>query len=422
VLVLSYIKPLLILIMSVPPFEFDTITNSKDKSKNEGDNSNLELSQLYKEGKEYTYLLSVSGTTNEHVVDVSPGFKNIVSAEVVQSHIPFTEYNIEEDRNTIVLDARNPALGGGTFTIELPVCNYTAETLIDTFNAIVTDTYSSPPNSLTMGSVRLNQEADTGRFFFYCDPPATPAADISIDKATTALYPLGISRSEKQYFKSSDLSNDSFQSHYHDGTGYKIRTTSGSITTTNYVQAVFCENRYDLSSTSDPLTITCEEIDRELKRGYNDKSVIPLAEIFLGITGGMDLNQKIVPDRPINPPLTLSRFTLRFNRPDRSNDGGNLRLYKFRGVRWYLKLAIKTLEMPSSIEGKSNTVKLEVTDDLKELTKGFGNHGVGVVGGPPAGRRVFQGPKQGVSSMMSTADEGTVVLPSAYNSGVYGRV
>ena len=397
--------------MSVPPFEFDTITNSKDKSKNEGDNSNLELSQLYKEGKEYTYLLSVSGTTNEHVVDVSPGFKNIVSAEVVQSHIPFTEYNIEEDRNTI-----DYKVGSNTGKIVLPIGNYTATSLISAIHKIASRvvTLSGSNITSTADRLRLGEEADTGRFFFYTldSGSATETAysaglEFNIEKTSTALYPLGLSRSEQQY-KSS-------------GQKY-IRTTSGDLATVQYGEAVFCENRYDLSSTSDPLTITCEEIDRELKRGYNDKSVIPLAEIFLGMTGGMSLNQKIVPDRPINPPLTLSRFTLRFNRPDRSNDGGNLRLYKFRGVRWYLKLAIKTLEMPSSIEGKSNTVKLEVTDDLKELTKGFGNHGVGVVGGPPAGRRVFQGPKQGVSSMMSTADEGTVVLPSAYNSGLYGRV
>lgn len=404
--------------MSVPPFEFDTITNSKDKSKNEGDNSNLELSQLYKEGKEYTYLLSVSGTTNEHVVDVSPGFKNIVSAEVVQSHIPFTEYNIEEDRNTIDYKVVNNVSGtlSDTGKIVLPIGNYTATSLISAIHKIATN----PPITYMTGStiignadtLRLEEEPDTGRFFFYTVDSVDSITfgtgkEFIIEKTSTALYPLGLSRSEQQY--NSSGSKD-------------IRTTSGDLATVPYGHAVFCENRYDLSSTSDPLTITCEEIDRELKRGYNDKSVIPLAEIFLGITGGMDLNQKIVPDRPINPPLTLSRFTLRFNRPDRSNDGGNLRLYKFRGVRWYLKLAIKTLEMPSSIEGKSNTVKLEVTDDLKELTKGFGNHGVGVVGGPPAGRRVFQGPKQGVSSMMSTADEGTVVLPSAYNSGLYGRV
>ena len=392
--------------MSVPPSNFKTIETSKERVKKEGDNSNLELSQLYKEGKEFTYLVSVSGTTNEHVLDVSPGFKNIVSAEVVQSHIPFTEYNIEEDRNTI-----DYKVGSHTGKIVLPIGNYTATSLISAIHKIASRLVTPSGSNITSTAdrLRLGEEADTGRFFFYTlDSGNTNAgSEFNIEKTSTALYPLGLSRSEQQY-KSSGSKD--------------IRTTSGDLATTTYGHSVFCENRYDLSSTSDPLTITCEEIDRELKRGYNDKSVIPLAEIFLGITGGMDLNQKIVPDRPINPPLTLSRFTLRFNRPDRSNDGGNLRLYKFRGVRWYLKLAIKTLEMPSSIEGKSNTVKLEVTDDLKELTKGFGNHSVGVVGGPPAGRRVFQGPKQGVSSMMSTADEGTVVLPSAYNSGLYGRV
>ena len=400
--------------MSVPPFEFDTITNSKDKSKNEGDNSNLELSQLYKEGKEYTYLLSVSGTTNEHVVDVSPGFKNIVSAEVVQSHIPFTEYNIEEDRNTI-----DYKVGLHTGKIVLPIGNYTADSLISAIEKIASDIEPSPafaPGSTIIDKadrLRLGEEADTGRFFFYTlddgEDTFGVGFEFNIEKTSTALYPLGLSRSEQQY-------NSSGQKN--------IRTTSGDLTTDSYGKAVFCENRYDLSSTSDPLTITCKEIDREVKRGYNDNSVIPLAEIFLGTVGSMDLNQKLLPDRPINPPLTLNRLTLNFNRPDRSNNNNNLRPYKFRGVRWYLKLAIKTLEMPSSIEAINKAPDThDDHDDLEELTKGFGNQKTHSARNSQR-QLVFQGPKQGVSSSMSSMSNegGVVILPLAYNSGRFGEV
>ena len=400
--------------MSVPPSNFKTIETSKERVKKEGDNSNLELSQLYKEGKEFTYLVSVSGTTNEHVLDVSPGFKNIVSAEVVQSHIPFTEYNIEEDRNTIdykVVD--------DTGKIVLPIGNYTADSLISAIEKIASDTAPSPafaPGSTIIDKadrLRLGEEADTGRFFFYTldDSEDTfgTGFEFNIEKTSTALYPLGLSRSEQQY-------NSSGQKN--------IRTTSGDLKTDPYGNAVFCENRYDLSSTSDPLTITCKEIDREVKRGYNDNSVIPLAEIFLGTVGSMDLNQKLLPDRPINPPLTLNRLTLNFNRPDRSNNNNNLRPYKFRGVRWYLKLAIKTLEMPSSIEAINKAPDThDDHDDLEELTKGFGNQKTHSARNSQR-QLVFQGPKQGVSSSMSSMSNegGVVILPLAYNSGRFGEV
>ena len=412
--------------MSVPPSNFKTIETSKERVKKEGDNSNLELSQLYKEGKEFTYLVSVSGTTNEHVLDVSPGFKNIVSAEVVQSHIPFTEYNIEEDRNTIdykVVDE----LGSYTGKIVLPIGNYTADSLISAIHKIASREYSPLNQELTTlaqgtGStingkavrLRLGEEADTGRFFFYTlddseDETFGDGLSFNIEKTSTALYPLGLSRSEQQYNSSGEKN---------------IRTTSGNLATDSYGNAVFCENRYDLSSTSDPLTITCKEIDREVKRGYNDNSVIPLAEIFLGTVGSMDLNQKLLPDRPINPPLTLNRLTLNFNRPDRSNNNNNLRPYKFRGVRWYLKLAIKTLEMPSSIEAINKAPDThDDHDDLEELTKGFGNQKTHSARNSQR-QLVFQGPKQGVSSSMSSMSNegGVVILPLAYNSGRFGEV
>ena len=399
--------------MSVPPSNFKTIETSKERVKKEGDNSNLELSQLYKEGKEFTYLVSVSGTTNEHVLDVSPGFKNIVSAEVVQSHIPFTEYNIEEDRNTI-----DYKVGLHTGKIVLPIGNYTADSLISAIEQIASRVVT-PSGSTIIGKadrLRLGEEADTGRFFFYTLDDGVDTfvmgSEFNIEKTSTALYPLGLSRSEQQY-------NSSGQKN--------IRTTSGDLTTYSYGKAVFCENRYDLSSTSDPLTITCKEIDREVKRGYNDNSVIPLAEIFLGTVGSMDLNQKLLPDRPINPPLTLNRLTLNFNRPDRSNNNNNLRPYKFRGVRWYLKLAIKTLEMPSSIEAINKAPDThddhDDHDDLEELTKGFGNQKTHSARNSQR-QLVFQGPKQGVSSSMSSMSNegGVVILPLAYNSGRFGEV
>ena len=61
----------------------------------------MDLSRLYNEGERYTYLLTITGKTNNHTLKITPGFNNVTSVEIVEARIPFTEYTIEQDRNTI---------------------------------------------------------------------------------------------------------------------------------------------------------------------------------------------------------------------------------------------------------------------------------------------------------------------------------
>ena len=109
------------------------VNETASNTANKIDETN-DLRKLYKEGKEYTYLLTVSGKTNNVAVNVNPGFKNVTSVEVVQARIPFTEYTIEEDRNQIYCTVTQGATTE-TFAITLATRDYTNDDLIEEFNS-----------------------------------------------------------------------------------------------------------------------------------------------------------------------------------------------------------------------------------------------------------------------------------------------
>ena len=130
------------------------IKNQASKGKQIDDNKNIET--LYKDGKEYTYLLTITGKDSEESVTISPGFENVVSVEVVQARIPFTEYTIESDRNTVNFTVDNES-GVVTF----PTQDYNNDTLMEMFNA----------QAKALGAwgqtIRLGEEEGTGKYFFY---------------------------------------------------------------------------------------------------------------------------------------------------------------------------------------------------------------------------------------------------------------
>ena len=390
--------------MSVPPFENSSIEKEKQIRKYDGDSSNLELTQLYKEGKEFTYLVCVSGKTSNHVVKFTPGFKNITSVEVVQARIPYTEYTIEDDRNTFDFE-----IGGGKYRITIPSRNYNNEELVDMFNAKAKDgVYDINTNeevtSHNANKIRLGEQQGTGKFFFYTQQQEENIP-FKILETTTALYPFGLSDNASQYTDSGQLKME-------------VLNYTESVTVDTYAHGKMCENRYDLVVT-DSIMLRCEELDRELKRGYQTESVMPLYDFFMS-SPGMEAFQKVIPDRPINPPLSLETFSLNFTRKKR---GDTRQDYNFRGIDWHLKLKIKTLEMPSSIDGDTNkqTVIIEDRSNLEDLTNGFKKLSSST--SPGIRRQIFQGPKQGVSSMNSTlANGGMTTIPSAYNNDVYGSV
>ena len=396
----------------------ETATNTADKIDETND-----LRKLYKEGKEYTYLLTVSGKTNNVAVNVTPGFKNVTSVEVVQARIPFTEYTIEADRNQIycVVDGIG-ATGAQIFTVTLTTRDYTNDDLIEEFNAHT--------KSLTgIGQCLKMDEIDgTGKFFFYTlnwdggpgtdiDSSNTSHPTFTIKATTTAFYPLGLAT--KIGGATEDLTSVA---------GKEYRKVLNSTKQTNtYAQSVECPFRYDLV-VSDLISLRCEELDGLINRGHESSNIMPLGEFFLASPGMNESTfQKSIPDRPIAPPIELNSMSFRFTRENTGNNVGSVMDYNFRGVKWFLKIAIKTLEIASQTAidgtlGASSGPLLDSSFDMSELTEGFKNTG-GIR------RTVETVPQPGVSSMMSRHDGSSAMgaqqftyLPSASNSGDYGRI
>ena len=184
--------------MSVSAFEIGAanqfIKNQASKGKQIDDSKNIET--LYKDGKEYTYLLTITGKDSEESVTISPGFENVVSVEVVQARIPFTEYTIESDRNTVNFTVTG---SNDTFSITFPTQDYNNDTLMEMFNA-------QAKGLLAYGNtLRLGEEEGTGKYFFYTvghnsGNYSTPEVHAHSDNCpsftilptTTAFYPLGL--------------------------------------------------------------------------------------------------------------------------------------------------------------------------------------------------------------------------------------
>ena len=177
---------------------------NRDTSMNQEPQENNDIGKLYKEGKEYTYLLTIAGKDSKLPVHIEPPFKNVVSVEVVQARIPFTEYTIERDRNTVNYSVTR----AGTTTdgsILLAERDYTNDELMEEFNARA-KLLSSPINL-----IRLGEEEGTGKFFFYTIRYDSSNASggyqgsetdfnhqdcpiFTIKATTNAYYPLGLSK------------------------------------------------------------------------------------------------------------------------------------------------------------------------------------------------------------------------------------
>tara|TARA_B100000902_G_scaffold399792_1_gene472569 strand:- start:6615 stop:7781 length:1167 start_codon:yes stop_codon:yes gene_type:complete len=360
-----------------------------------------DVARLYREGKEYTYILAISGHTPDEQVIIDPPFSNVVSVEVVQARIPFTEYTIESDRRFIYYKINN---GGSndyiSGVIELTIRDYTNDEIVEEFNA------QAKAKAEWLNLIRLGEEEGTGKFFFYtirrdpstankmgsetsynytADPSQVPKFQILA--TTTAFYPLGYSTKTPDKDRISSAATFRVVSNGVDETA----------STGTYLQVVTCENRYNLV-VSDVVTLSCTDIDNRLNRGNTSPFVMPLAEFFLASPGMNESTfQKAIPDRPMQP-QALSSLNLHFTRLNTSSkDDRSTVPYKFRGIKWFLKVAVKTLEYPAATaENKESFANVNVS--------GFKN---------------TSGPSQSTRVIVSPTTPG---LPSAYNSGNYGRV
>ena len=365
----------------------------------------MDLSRLYNEGERYTYLLTITGKTNNHTLKITPGFNNVTSVEIVEARIPFTEYTIEEDRNTI----KYKVDGASEETITFDTRDYTNTDIVDYFNAKVKGLWDGNHDPAPAKCrIRMGEDEDTGTFFFYTvngvivdsvigegeshynetASPSTPTFDIL--SSSTMFYPLGIC----------DKLGDGTTNNLASVPNGTITTLAGRVlTTTTYANIAKCPYRYDLI-VSDVVTVRCEEIDSLLNRGNDSVGMMPLGEFFLSSPAMNETSfQKAIPDRPIAPPVSLNSLTLKFTRSNTGSNEGATMEYKFRGIRWFVKVAIKTLEISSSSALKISENLVNLSSQSREhLTEGFKKL-------PGRGRRIIQGPKDGVSSMVSLNDE-----------------
>ena len=408
------------------------VNDSTSISANKIDETN-DLRKLYKEGKEYTYLLTVAGKSNNVAVNITPGFKNVTSVEVVQARIPFTEYTIESDRNTISGTITTSTLTDVAWSITLATRDYTNDDLIEEFNAKAKLLTTAQGAGATL---RMDELEGTGKFFFYTlDWTATGVGTLThggtehptftISATTTAFYPLGLAT--QLGGATSDLKSSDYSSVASPYTPRKVLNSTDQSSTYKFTAAIESPYRYDLV-VSDLISLRCEELDGLLNRGHESANIMPLGEFFLASPGMNESTfQKAIPDRPIAPPIELNTMSFRFTRENTGNNVGEIMEYNFRGVKWFLKIAIKTLEISSqtAIDGslQNNGPLLDPSYDMTQLTEGFKNSSVGP-------RRTIQTiPQPGVSSMMSRHDGRTsgesqafTYIPSASNSGTYGDI
>ena len=382
----------------------DRYVNSEQFTAEGGKEEGNDVSKLYAEGKEYTYLLTIAGKDSRVPVSIEPPFKNVVSVEVVQARIPFTEYTIESDRDKVEYSV----LSSGGYvdgTIELHHRDYTNDELIEEFNS------KAKKMGEWLNLIRLSEEEGTGKFFFYTirrdasnaptymgddsaynyttSPSETP--EFTIKATTTAYYPLGLSKT----LGTSDIKSAPGS--------YRVVLNGVDDTdnTGTYLETIKCPFRYNLI-VSDLVVLRCDELDSRLNREQTGTHIMPLAEFFLASPGMNETTfQKAIPDRPIAPPVPLSQLSLRFTRENSGNDLGATVDYNFRGIRWFIRIAVKTLEFPSS------DVLKRKTENLEKLTEGFKN---------TRNRKLTFGP--GVTSPDSRVD----FIPAAYNSNTFGRV
>ena len=291
------------------------------------------ISDLFRKGKEHTYFQLIEGTGSEMIVNFEEPFKNVVSVEVVHARVPFTEYTIEPDRRDI-----NIEYNGTVHNISMPVRDYSNTDIYETFNRLAEAQGTGFP-------IRMGEEDDTGFFYFYdstADPD--PGSPWKILITTTCLIPLGLG----QTYMLSELNSDG----------------NIEIDETAYKHGIRCPYRYDLV-VSDILYLNCPELEPHINRGRKSSHVIttfnslvsrhtlqPLATFIHSSPGigEQDYRQEI-PSRRFHPISTLEKMTLRFSR-----DSGNITKptapYNFRGIRWCLKIAIKTREIDSYDAGE----------------------------------------------------------------------
>lgn len=286
----------------------------------------FDVNLLSTQGTEYTYMLTLSGTSPNPIIDIAPALKNVVSVEVVQARIPMSEYTIEDDRDRIWIRVG----GASVFTdyeLVLPSKDYSPVTIAGMINIL-----------LDQQEIRLTMTELDGYGKFVI----TGFVQFTILSATTAWYALGLY----------DTINSS-SSVVNDGSGNPVTDADG-----NDLHTLEFPNRYDLI-VSDVILLNCQELDTIINRGRNSSNFLGLAEFFLQAPGMTEQYYQITtPYRYFSPISSIDKLSLRFSRESEQMGLVNRMNYNFRGIKWYIKLAIKTKEfssIPPTIDSAPST-------------------------------------------------------------------
>lgn len=290
-----------------------------------------DVDTLMKKGTEYTYFDVVQGTSNEVSVVFDEPFKNVVSVEIVQAQIPFTEYTIEHDRNHLSLEYQDGGGNWNSISVTLYNQDYSSTTLITAINEGL---------SANNSNIQIAKYDPTSTFYFSGDTP------FRIKETTTCLTPLGLGEALSRPIESTT----------------EIPSHISSLLPGSATHVILCPFKWDLIP-SNVLYIHSPELDPYINRGRasshkvirsgTDSSVTrhtlqPLATFMY--TVNIDVQEKhysqSIPYRKFAPVAILDQLTLRFYR-DTSNLSREVTPFDFKGLKWCLKLAIVTREMDS---------------------------------------------------------------------------
>lgn len=256
-------------------------------------------------------MLALSGTSSNPTIDIAPALKNVVSVEVVQARIPMSEYTIEDDRDKIYIRT-----GGTDYELVLPSKDYSPSGISGMINILLEQ------QAIPLVMTELD---GYGKFII------TGSKEFAILNTTTAWYALGL---YDTMTSSSSVVNDGSENPVLDADG-------------NNVYALEFPNRYDLV-VSDVILLNCKELDTTINRGRNSSNFLPLAEFFLQAPGMTEQYYQITtPYRYFSPISSIDKLSLRFSRESEQMGLVNRMNYNFRGIKWYIKLAIKTKEFSS---------------------------------------------------------------------------
>lgn len=278
----------------------------------------LDAEVLKKHGTESAYHLGIFDSYSQGRVTFRQPFRNVVAIEVVESHLPYTDYTIDNFRRTLSVNSNS---------VNLDVGNYTIDELIVELNAKL-------PDGLTAS--------------------VSPRTKIITFDGDTDNFTLKVS---KDMGKVLGLREGTFQSENH---------------------ILVAHHPYNLQPDT-VVRLMCDEVDNSVTKGRPGSNVIGLTEQLLRHNLVRE-DVHIPMRRDFHPITSLGQLTIRFIQEhggtslgqlrsgNYSDDTSNIRissdtrdLYDFKGQDWYLKLVIHSIDIEDGKHAQNSIVRAPVS-------------------------------------------------------------